>query len=300
MLTTSVASENEQVLMQSRPKSIAVVPAEDKQEALDFAPVIAAWLSDRQCLVVTEADLEQGAQADALIALGGDGLMMHIANRYPQIPILGINFGTVGFLAMVERTHWKEILALLIQGNFSYQDGPKLHVHTYRDGAESDYGTAINDVVLRSGIQMVDVELYIDGKYVNTYPGDGMIVSSPQGSTAYCMAAGGPILTAGVRGFALTPISAHSPIRATLVVPEESAIELVVSNNREAHLILDGKIATSLQRNDIIHVGASINQFRMIMMEGMNFYEAFRSKFNYSIRPDAVPSLGRNRSKPDQ
>ena len=76
---------------------------------------------------------------------------------------------------------------------------------------------------------MIDVELYVDGQYVNTYPGDGMIVASPQGSTAYCMAAGGPILAAGVRGFALTPISAHSPIRATLVVPEESTIELVVT-----------------------------------------------------------------------
>ena len=143
---------------------------------------------------------------------------------------------------------------------------------------------------------MIDVELYIDGRYVNTYPGDGMIVSSPQGSTAYCMAAGGPILTAGVRGFAIIPISAHSPIRATLVVPEESSIELVLSNDRDGHLILDGKVAKELQLNDVIQVCAGIDPFRMIMLEGMNFYEAFRSKFNYMIRPDAVPSLGVKRS----
>lgn len=286
--------------MQTPPQSIAVVPAADKSEALEFAPVVAGWLRENDREVVTEAELEQGSSADALIALGGDGLMMHIANRYSHIPILGINFGTVGFLAMVERSHWKEILSLLIKGEYTYQDGPTLQVHTYRNGDESDDGTAINDVVVRSGIQMVDVELYIDGRYVNTYPGDGMIVASPQGSTAYCMAAGGPILTAGVRGFSLTPISAHSPIRATLVVPEESEIELVVSNNRPAHLILDGKVARELQRDDIIHVGAGKDRFRMIMMDGMNFYEAFRSKFNYSIRPDAVPSLGRERRKPGQ
>ena len=143
---------------------------------------------------------------------------------------------------------------------------------------------------------MVDVELYIDRRYVNTYPGDGMIVASPQGSTAYCMAAGGPILTAGVRGFALTPISAHSPIRATLVVPEESVIEMVVSNNRPAHLILDGKVACELKRNDIVEVRSGEDSFRLVLVESMNFYDAFRSKFNYLIRPDAVPSLGVDRN----
>lgn len=284
--------------MQKSPETIAVVPAADKDEALEFAPDLARWLSNRGVDVRSERDLENGAQVDALIALGGDGLMMHMANRYPGTPILGINFGTVGFLAMVERASWKPVLELLLQGEFRYQDGPTLHVHVTRDGSDEDYSTAINDVVLRSGIQMVDVELYIDGRYVNTYPGDGMIVASPQGSTAYCMAAGGPILTAGVGGFALTPISAHSPIRATLVVPVESSIEMVVGNNRPAHLIMDGKVATELQRDDIIHVGHGRDHFRLIMTDGMNFYDAFRSKFNYSIRPDAVPSLGRDRRRP--
>lgn len=277
------------------PQRIAVVPAADKREAQSFGPQVADWLRSRGRTVVSEQELEAGEPADALIALGGDGLMMHLANRFANIPILGINFGTVGFLAMAEQSDWERVMGLLLAGEFEYQDGPTLAVDVQRNGENDDYGAAINDVVLRSGIQMVDIELYIDGRYVNTYPGDGMIVSSPQGSTAYCMAAGGPILTAGVRGFALTPISAHSPIRATLVVPEESRIELVVSNNRPAHLILDGKVVADLQRGDIVLVGAGEATFRMIVMEGMNFYEAFRSKFNYSIRPHAIPSLGRHR-----
>lgn len=281
--------------MQQIPRTIAVVPAADKNEALEFAPVVEQWLLNRGCQVRRESELAQAQDADALIALGGDGLMMHMANRFPGIPILGINFGTVGFLAMVERSRWRTVLEMLLDGEFTYQDGPTLSADIQRDGVATHDGTAINDVVVRSGIQMVDVELYIDQRYVNTYPGDGMIVSSPQGSTAYCMAAGGPILTAGVRGFALTPISAHSPIRATLVVPEESSIELVVSNNRDAHLILDGRVTRELRRDDIVSVRAGEKPFRMIMLEGMNFYEAFRSKFNYSIRPDAVPSLGMSR-----
>lgn len=282
--------------MQNPPQSVAVVPAADKSEALEFAPVMERWLRERECTVVSEQELANGASADALIALGGDGLMMHMANRYPSVPILGINFGTVGFLAMVERSRWHEVLHMLLTGQYTFQEGPTLQVDVQHDGQQTDHGSAINDVVIRSGIRMVDVELYIDGRYVNTYPGDGMIVSSPQGSTAYCMAAGGPILTAGVRGFAITPISAHSPIRATLVVPEESSIELVLSNNREGHLILDGKVARQLQVNDIVQVSAGSDPFKMILIEGMNFYEAFRSKFNYSIRPDAVPSLGVDRN----
>lgn len=283
--------------MHAPPQRIAVVPAADKAEALSFGPQLTGWLQERGRTVISETQLEAGEPADALIALGGDGLMMHLANRFGNIPILGINFGTVGFLAMAERSNWQQVMELLLAGEFEYQVGPTLAVTVQRNGESDDYGTAINDVVLRSGIQMVDIELYIDGRYVNTYPGDGMIVSSPQGSTAYCMAAGGPILTAGVRGFALTPISAHSPIRATLVVPEESRIELVVSNNRPAHLILDGKVVADLQRGDIVQVGPGDATFQMIIMEGMNFYEAFRSKFNYSIRPNAVPSLGASRRR---
>lgn len=282
--------------MQKPPQVIAIVPAEDKAEALTFAPAVERWLRDRGCTVVSERQLADGATADVLVALGGDGLMIHMANRFPSVPIIGINFGTVGFLAMVEKSRWREVLGLLMAGDYTYQDGPTLQVDDRRDGATTDHGTAINDVVIRSGIQMIDVELYVDGRYVNTYPGDGMIVSSPQGSTAYCMAAGGPILTAGVRGFAIVPISAHSPIRTTLVVPEESSIELVLSNDHDAHLILDGKVAKELLPNDVISVGAGSDPFRMIIVEGMNFYDAFRNKFNYMIRPDAVPSLGVNRT----
>jgi NAD+ kinase len=151
--------------------------------------------------------------------------------------------------------------------------------------------------VLRSGMQMIDVELYVDGRYVNTYPCDGMIIASPQGSTAYCMAAGGPIITAGVRGFAITPISPHSPIRATLVVPEDSLIEMVVATDRDAWLILDGHEVASLKRSDVVTVRRGEHMFRLLVTEEMNFYTAFQSKFNYLIKPGAVPSLGHDRSE---
>ncbi|HEX5165984.1 MAG TPA: NAD(+)/NADH kinase [Thermomicrobiales bacterium] len=275
--------------------TIAVVAASDKRSSHQLAPSIGRWLEQRGCTVVGEDDLRAGARADAVVALGGDGLMMRMAHSFPSMPLLGINFGKVGFLAMVERAQWQEALTRVLAGDYVIQDGPTLASSVKRGKQQIDGGWAINDIVVRSGMQMIDVELYVDGRYVNTYPGDGMIVASPQGSTAYCMAAGGPILTAGVRGFAITPISAHSPIRATLVVPEESRIELAVTSDRDAYLILDGHLEQELQRLDVVTVSRGREQFRLIITEHMNFYTAFQSKFNYLIRPGAVPSLGHDR-----
>lgn len=278
--------------MQAPPRRIALIPAADKDDAQQFAPELAGWLKRRGVEVLSEADIDAGRPADALVVLGGDGLMTHIAHRFPGCPILGINFGTVGFLAMVDRSEWETVFEHLLAGEFDYQDSPTLEVTVRRDGTVRQAGPAINDIVIRSDFRMIDVELYVDRQYVNTYPGDGMIVATPQGSTAYCMAAGGPILIAGVRGFAITPNAPHSPIRATLVVPEESEIEMVLATDREGHLIMDGVAIEELRRGDIIEVRRAPHLFRMILVEGMSFLEAFRSKFNYLIRPNALPSLG--------
>jgi NAD+ kinase len=117
-----------------------------------------------------------------------------------------------------------------------------------------------------------------------------MIVSTPHGSSAYCMAAGGPILTAGVRGFALVPISCHSPIRMPFVVSEDANIELLLANDRDATLILDGTEVRQLRQGDVIGVRRGVHRFRLITLDSTNFYEAFRTKFNYKIRPDAKPT----------
>jgi NAD+ kinase len=281
--------------MASRIETVAVVAASDKNASHQLAPTIGRWLEERGCSVIGEDDLRSGARADALVALGGDGLMMRMAHSFPGVPLLGINFGKVGFLALVERAQWQEVLSQVLEGDYEVQDGPTLEAAVSRGNEQLGGGWAINDVVVRSGMQMIDVELYIDGRYVNTYPGDGMIIASPQGSTAYCMAAGGPILTSGVHGFAITPISAHSPIRATLVVPEESRIELAVASDRDAYLILDGQMSGELEQGDVVTVSQGREQFRLIITDHMNFYTAFQSKFNYLIRPGAVPSLGHDR-----
>lgn len=273
-------------------RRVGIVAARSKPEAGDLATDVSGWLEERGCEVVAESHLAEdaGRSADAIVVLGGDGLMMRAANAYPDVPLLGINFGKVGFLALVERKEWRPALAALVAGDYRVEEGSTLSATILRGDRELDQGWAINDVVVRGGLRMVDIEVYIDNRYVNTYPGDGMIVSTAHGSTAYCMAAGGPILTAGVRGFAIVPISCHSPIRTPFVVSEDALVELVLANDREPTLVLDGRPVFDLRQRDTIRVSRGPRTFRLVALKTTDFYEAFRTKFNFQIRPDAVPT----------
>ncbi|MGH2613621.1 MAG: NAD(+)/NADH kinase [Thermomicrobiales bacterium] len=283
---------NEHVRAGLQPRRIGLVAARSKDEAQELAVSVASEIRKAGAEVVGEDLLgaQDGEPVDVIVVLGGDGLMMRAANAYPGIPLLGINFGNVGFLALVERRDWKRAVSMLLAGEFAVQEGPTLQATLVREAGAVPQGWAINDVVVRAGTRMIDLEIYIDGQYVNTYPGDGMIVATPHGSTAYCMAAGGPILTAGVRGFAIVPISCHSPIRTPFVVPEEAKIEVVIANDHDASLILDGRELLPLQRSDNILVAQGEHAFKLVTLASTNFYEAFRTKFNFRIRPDAVPS----------
>lgn len=273
-------------------KKIGLVAAQSKNEAEALSVEIGGWLVVQGCEVAHEGELTPDVlpTLDAIVVLGGDGLMMRAGNAYPDVPLLGINFGKVGFLALVERRNWRAALEALLSGSYSVEESSTLSASLERDKGQLTLGSAINDVVIRGGVRMVDVEVYIDGHYVNTYPGDGMIVSTSRGSTAYCMAAGGPILTAGVRGFAIVPISCHSPIRTPFVVAESAQIELLLANRHEASLILDGRPVAELQHMDVVRVAKGPHNFQLVSFGETNFYEAFRTKFNFRIRPDAAPS----------
>ncbi|MBA2247016.1 MAG: NAD(+)/NADH kinase [Chloroflexia bacterium] len=288
-------------------KRYGIVAALSKPEAKELGSTIAQWLVEHGHTPVMESELSAKGTAaiDAVVVLGGDGLMMRAANVYPDIPLLGINFGKVGFLALVEQQDWHAALTALVHGAYEIETSSTLKGSLLRGGTEKDHGWAINDVVIRGGNRMLDVEVYIDGHFVNTYPGDGMIVSTARGSTAYCMAAGGPILTAGVRGFAIVPISCHSPIRTPMVASEDVKIELVLTNDHEGSLILDGRTLVDLRLDDVVKIERGVHTFQLVKVGSSNFYDAVREKFNFQIRPDAVPTRAyagsqRTRAIPEQ
>lgn len=277
-----------------RARHVGIMAARNKPEARELEAEVAAWLVAQGVAVRDEATMLRDGTGglDVLVVLGGDGLMMRAARIFPDVPLLGINFGHVGFLTMVERRDWQTALEATLAGRCRVQRGPTLHASVIRDGETVAQGWVINDVVLRAGPQLVEIELYIDGQFVNVYPGDGMIVSTPQGSTAYCMSAGGPILTRGVRGFVIVDLNAHSPIHIPLVVDEESEIDLVLINDKPCWVYLDGNLkdAPELRRGDVVRVRRNSHTFAMVLLGGMNFYAAVRSRFNFLIRPDAIPT----------
>lgn len=273
-------------------RRFGLVAALSKPEAAVLADDIRSTFHAHGCEVRDEDQLDEGGAegVEAVVVLGGDGLMMRIANRYASVPLLGINFGKVGFLAAVERRDWQDAVRALIAHEYEIEDGATLAATLARPSGSTDYGWAINDVVIRSSGRMIDIEVYLDGRYVNTYPGDGMIVATPRGSTAYGMAAGGPILMPAVQGFAIVPISCHSPIRTPLVVAEETEVELLVGSEHDASLTLDGRSLVELGKGDIVQIRRGRERFRLVLLPGANFLEAFRTKFNFQIRPDAVPT----------
>ena len=275
---------------------IGIIAARNKPEARALAEEIGRRLAGRGVAACDEETLVRagGAGVELLVVLGGDGLMVRSARMFPGLPLLGINFGHVGFLTMVERTDWVPALERVLARDYRVQRGPTLQADLVRDGhrIEIDGRAVINDVVIRSGPQLIELELYINGQFVNIYPGDGMIVSTPQGSTAYCMAAGGPILTHGVRGFAVLPLNAHSPMRTPLVIEEEALVELICVSDRPSWLHLDGDTndPPALVRGDIVQVRRGEHPFALVLLEGMSFYDAIRDRFNFLIRPDTKPS----------
>ncbi len=271
---------------------IGIVSAFSKPEARELADTITTYLADRQIAAVPETEIAVGenANVDAVIVLGGDGLMMRMANAFPDVPLIGINFGKVGFLALVEQSDWQQAIDLFLSGNYDLDESSTLQSTLIREDVSSDQGWAINDVVIRGGNRMIEVEVYIDGFFVNQYPSDGLIVSTPRGSTAYCMAAGGPILTPGVKGFAVVPISSHSPIRTPMIASEDSVIELVSANSHPASLIIDGQSTARLKQYDVVKVTKGEHVFRLVRVNTTSFYTAFREKFNFQTRPNAIPS----------
>ncbi|MCO5215551.1 MAG: NAD(+)/NADH kinase [Thermomicrobiales bacterium] len=271
---------------------IGIVPAFSKPEAKELAGTITTYLESRDIRAVPEKEIVAGAtpNVDAIVVLGGDGLMMRMANSFPDVPLIGINFGKVGFLALVEQADWKQALDLFLAGDYQLDESSTLQSSLIRGDQEDDQGWAINDVVIRSGNRMIEVEVYVDGVFVNQYPSDGLIVSTPRGSTAYCMAAGGPVLAPGVKGFAVVPISSHSPIRTPMIIAEHAVIELVSANAHPASLILDGQLTNHLRQNDLIRITKGEHTFKLVRVSTTSFYAAFREKFNFQTRPNAVPS----------
>ena len=245
-----------------------------------------AWLAEQGAYV------ENPREADVQIVIGGDGTVVRAARANDQVPVLGIDFGQFGFLAHVPPSRWEARLKQVLAGRYEVRVDATIRVDLERNGRQLASLWAVQDVVFHAyvvpgnGQQMALLELYIDEKYLNPIPGDGLIVATSPGSSAYNLAAGGPVLAPGSQTFAITPICAHTPMRASFSVAESTPITLIQVGRFPINVCVDGQDSfDEFAPKDVAHIRADPRRFRLVTFPDTSFYGRFRQRFNYRIRP---------------
>lgn len=226
---------------------------------------------------------------DFVIVLGGDGTLLSTARNVARagIPILGVNLGSLGFLTEIRHDEISQALAAVDAGRCQISSRSMLHCQVCRDGkCVADYD-ALNDVVMNQSAvaRITDFEVRVNGAFVSDYKADGLIVSTPTGSTAYSLAAGGPILSAEVPAVLITPVASHALTNRPLVVHESSEIEVKVAVSREqAYLTIDGQQGEPLQEGDVVRCTKSQYVVKLFKLADRSFFDVLRTKLKWGER----------------
>jgi NAD+ kinase len=240
------------------------------------------------CEVVTE--LEMGEAVDLAVALGGDGTMLRAARLVSDQgkPVLGVNLGQLGFLAGFAPNEAQEALGLALVGKLPLTKRMRLAVAFRRPNAEPVIRYALNDAVLHQGAmaRLVEIDAFVDGEFVASYRADGLIVATPTGSTAYNMAAGGPIVVPGQDAMTLTPICAHALTNRPLVIGAKATIRLQLGADVRGVLItVDAQWGHSFLPGDIVEMTTAANP--LVMYAGkQSFFDVMRDKLHWGARSD--------------
>jgi NAD+ kinase len=254
-------------------------------------PVVTAedQISPRGCRVVPEAEL--GAAIDLAVVLGGDGTMLRASRLVADHarPVLGINLGQLGFLVGFAPERAQAALADALAGRLPHTSRMRLAVTVRRQGAEPQVRYALNDAVLHQGAmaRLLEITAYVDDELVAAYRADGLIVASPTGSTAYNMAAGGPIVLPSQDAMTLTPICAHALTHRPLVIPASSTIRLEVGAEvRGALITVDAQWGHTFMHGDRVEVSRAAAPLVMFASD-QSFFDVMRDKLHWGARADA-------------
>lgn len=265
-------------------KSIGLI-VKEKSEPMELAGKIIEFLKDRGVQIqfgpfiagALNKEMKEVHELDPeiLIVMGGDGMILYTASHAdPEIPILGINFGTMGFLTETDPGNWKQDLEKLLDGDYFIESRDKLAV--LKDGVP--IGEAVNEavVVTSSPVKMVELELFLDDVYMDSVRCDGIIVATPTGSTAYSMSSGGPIVDPRVKGFVVTPISPFKSKVKSYVIPQDSKLKIrLKKTKRDAYIVLDGHEPIGIKEEDEVIFRAGENKLKLVKFH-KDFYNHIR------------------------
>jgi NAD+ kinase len=226
---------------------------------------------------------------DVVIVLGGDGTMLAVARLVGDkgVPILGVNLGGLGFITEVNRDEIFDAVDKALGGACSIEERIMLTAVVHRHEERIADFVVLNDIVINKGAlaRIIDLETYINNSYVTTFKADGLIISTPTGSTAYSLSAGGPILYPTLNSIVLTPICPHTLTNRPIVLPDNVAIEIVLrSESEDVFLTLDGQVGFSLKKNDTVEVKKSEFTTKLLMPCERDYFQILRTKLKWGER----------------
>ena len=284
-------------------RAIGIVCKPIKEMVSTVVPPLVAWLRNRNIEVYVDVETQGcvalevpciaresiGEKVDLLIVLGGDGTLLSAARslRAHNVPILAVNLGSLGFLTTVTLDQLYPMLEQVLEGHHRIGERMMLETQVFRSGKPAERQTALNDAVVNKGAlsRMLDFDLYVDGDHVARYRADGLIVATPTGSTAYSLAAGGPIVQPGIDAFVITPICPHMLTNRPLVIPDTSKMEIDFSAvDERVYLTLDGQIGYELGPADRVVITKSEYKVSFVRPPRKTYFEVLRNKLRWGER----------------
>jgi NAD+ kinase len=284
-------------------KTIGVFARPRLTEAGRVLREMATWLSARGVRVVMEertaglmdggasgVDVAEGgavaAAADVVVVLGGDGTLLRASHLIESatVPVVGVNFGSLGFLTEITLPELYPTLENVLGDKYEHDDRRLLRAVVRRRGQPEAIGDVLNDVVITKAVvsRIIELDVTVDGLFVSEFRADGLIVSSPTGSTAYNLAAGGPILHPSLSAVVLTPICPHMLTNRPLVIRDEATIDVRLhSKDVEVHITLDGQHGFPMSQGDTVTITRSPRTLRLVKARGRDHYEVLRTKLKW-------------------
>lgn len=285
-------------------RTVGIISRPRREDIARVVPPLIDWLHARGAEVVCDSETrgcigelagetlkreDLPARSDLLIVLGGDGTLLSAARLAAErkVPILAVNLGGLGFLTTVSQDEIYPILEEIFSSKHRVSQRVMLEADIVRAGALVRRQIALNDAVLNKAAlaRIMDLELRVDGEYVTTYKADGLIICTPTGSTAYSLAAGGPIIYPTVEAFVITPICPHTLTNRPLVIPDSAKIEIDFKADEDSvFLTLDGQVGIELVAGDHIVVRKAPEKLRLVRQAKKTYYEILRNKLKWGER----------------
>jgi NAD+ kinase len=278
-------------------KRVAIIAKRVSRKAQDTAAQLADWMSRRGLDVAVDQDLakvwdpgtdgifDPAGEYDLVVVLGGDGTLLSVARSLEnEIPVLGANLGNLGFLTEVRRAELYPALMRVLEGDYEIEERALLDVTLKSATGDQRSYRVLNDAVINKSAlaRIVELRLEVNGRRVTTYRSDGLIISTPTGSTAYNLSADGPIVCPTLPVVVLTPICPHALSQRPIVVPEEATIEVtLVTQEEDVYLTLDGQEGTGMKAGDTISVKRSAAVVRLVSVVDRTFYDNLRDKLHW-------------------